>query len=345
MFISNHIYYIFMLDPVQLQDASKSFVVPFGNRKAGQSYLYQGNNNNNNNVMSLSTASASSAAAVSLKNVKDMLNMFSQHPPLPPPQQGGASSSSSERGGGLATSSIVIPAAKKPSSAASSSSSGLSIMADPSKPQPTQQAQQQPKQLLFLPSTSYPVDLYLPTRDVVCQMYCCYLVMIGLVNIVLPPYTYYLAVMLCPLFTVSVLGHCMILYSFWNTFIGLIVCILYPLVVIMSSQHWVVSMYVILVLFFCNTSILMQTSYPGPVSQSMRYLHASVYVGLSVSCLVGIFTFQIYPKCIHGLHAAVLALACLCCASLIMAAKPRTYRIIAEAPPVSVKASMTDLQV
>lgn len=189
------------------------------------------------------------------------------------------------------------------------------------------------------------MELYLPTRDAVCLMYLCYLVLMGLVNLLLPYYTFYMAIMLCPLFTVSVLSHCVVLYSFWNTMLGVVVCILYPLVVIFSMFSWPVSVFVVLMLVFCNLAVVLQTSYPAPVAQSMRYLHACAYVGLSISCLVGILTFQVYPQSIYGLHAAVLALACLCCASLIMAAKTRMYRVVAEAPPVTVKAAMTDLQI
>ena len=242
--------------PVQLQDPSNnSFVVPFGNRiKAGQSYQYPshevGNNNNSSNNNNMKT----SAAAVSLsKNVKDMFGMLVMAQPSPQQQDATPRMVSQ-----LASSSIIIPTKKHQQTLSTTNSAAATTCTTNAKVADQNNHNNNNNPLLFLPSTSYPVDLYLPSRDVVCQMYCCYLVLMAIISLILPYYAFYLAVMLCPLFTVSVLGHCMVLYSFWNTFLGIVICILYPMVVIFSMMPWALSVFVVLMLVFCNLGVMLQ---------------------------------------------------------------------------------------
>lgn len=165
--------------------------------------------------------------------------------------------------------------------------------------------------------TSDTKEILLPHPELICLLYFCYAICIGIGNLLFPYYTAQVALLFCPLFTITVIAHTIITQNLVNFVLGLILVGIYPLVVFLNVNYAYVT-FLCLFNMFCSYKVF---------TSKIRYVHIIVTSVFILASIIGIIVYQVYPKSIHGMHAAFLSTCMLACASVLFC-KKCSYKVV-----------------
>lgn len=155
-------------------------------------------------------------------------------------------------------------------------------------------------------------ELLLPNKDMLCLLYVFFSITMAIANLLVPYYQTYAAILLCPIFTITVLAHCIITQNKWNMYLGMLVILVYPCVLVYNSYITLILIFILFTLF-CVFKILF--------TSTINCMHLALIMLLLICSLVGIIVYQVYPKSIHGIHASFLSTCILACTVVILTKK------------------------
>jgi hypothetical protein len=161
-------------------------------------------------------------------------------------------------------------------------------------------------------ATNDTYEFMLPNKDIICLMYVCFAVIMAIANLLIPVYQTQAAILLCPVFTVTILAHGFITQNIWNIYMGGVIILFYPVVLVYNTYVTIIIIFVLFTIF-CVFKLLFSTS--------INWMHKALIVLLLMCSLTGIIIYQVYPKSIHGIHASFLSTCILACSVVIMSKK------------------------
>jgi hypothetical protein len=151
----------------------------------------------------------------------------------------------------------------------------------------------------------------LPNRDIICQLYILYTILMGMANLLMSHLQGYIAILLSPLFFTCVFMHSLSMQSTYNQVLGAIIIMLYPWVV--YAQTYGVEALVPYFLLF-----VFYVVYKPIFKEKHSAVEYAITMLLISACIIGIGIYTIYPKSIHGLHASFLSVVVLTCYTLFL---------------------------
>jgi hypothetical protein len=168
-------------------------------------------------------------------------------------------------------------------------------------------------------------EFYLPGSEIICMFYVFYTIGLGIGAILFPYYVAQIALFLAPIFTVTVLSHCFIQFHLYTLILGIFLVVVYPVVIILQLPTLIVT-YLMIFTLFCVSKAVM-------ASKSWVYL-LIVFVLVCASTM-GVIVYEVYPRSIHGMHAAFLCTCILACSNVIFSRK-QTYKVVCVSYPSSI---------
>ena len=160
-------------------------------------------------------------------------------------------------------------------------------------------------------------EIDLPNPELVCQLYFLYAICTGIGSLLFPYYSTQVALFFCPLLTITVLAHTMITQSQVNFVLGMILIFVYPVIVLANVNYAYVA-FLSLFNIFCAYKVF---------TSKIKYVQIIITSVFMLASLVGILVYQVYPKSIHGMHAAFLSTCMLACASVLFC-KRCSYKVV-----------------
>jgi hypothetical protein len=160
-------------------------------------------------------------------------------------------------------------------------------------------------------------ELEFPQKDWICILYITFTLFLATCTIVAPSYTSQIAVLLCPLFTYTVMVHSFIGKT--NKIIstlGLMIILFYPVVVVFNSASMLVTIFVMFMLF-CGMRV---------IYDKYSMIQATLMLLIFFCTLISIMVYAVYPKTIYGAHAAFLCMCVMACTSVLLTDKG-TYKL------------------
>lgn len=169
-----------------------------------------------------------------------------------------------------------------------------------------------------------------PLAEIVCFMYILYGTCMGIGVILFSSYMTEISLLFCPLFIVAVGLHACLTLSMSMGVLGIGLIAVYP-VIILVHQMWLVVVYIFFFMCFCL----------GKVFYHRISMLVKGIIFLFVVCsIIGVLVYQVYPRSIHGLHAAFLCNCMLACTS-VLAGKKISFKVecVSHADSINVLAS------
>lgn len=165
----------------------------------------------------------------------------------------------------------------------------------------------------------------LPGSEVICLFYVFYTICMGIGAILFPYYIHQIALFLAPIYTITILAHCIVQFHVYTLILGIFLVVTYP-VVILLQLPWLLIGYLLLFTLFCVSKACM-------TSRSWVYL--LIMFILVCSSTTGIIVYQVYPRSIHGMHASFMCTCVLACFTVLFSRK-QTYKVVCVSYPSSI---------
>ena len=168
-----------------------------------------------------------------------------------------------------------------------------------------------------LKKPTFSKEIVFPQKDWICMLYLMFALFLATCTIVANYYTTQVAIMLCPLFTYTVIVHSFIGNS--NsviTYTGLLVICCYPFTLVFSNAYILVTLFVLFI-FFCLLRVF-QDKYTA--------IQISLFSMILMCAIIAIVVYAVYPKTVYGAHAAFLCLCVMACFSVYLTERG-TYKL------------------
>jgi hypothetical protein len=173
-------------------------------------------------------------------------------------------------------------------------------------------------------SPTAPASFPLPGRDFLCILYILFTALTGIISLTIPYFQRDAFVIFMPIVCITIFMHMLTTppesQGAATLGLGLLTILLYPFAIVFTQYHFD-SVVAACFILFCSWPTL---------TGKYGYLKLAMCAFLVTCCTIGIVVYQVYPKSIHGMHAAFMSMCILACCSLFFM-PPMRFSLVATA--------------